>query len=117
MATEIATFAAPASGEGVTVACVDTDPVNASLSSLSSMNPERASIFAGKKVGPASAVHMTCRRLRPGVRTVAISLHLNWDIPMPRRRALTGDQLEDLFARHRASQAWHVRCDGAAVPR
>ena len=32
------------------VICVDTDPVNASLSSLSSMNPERVSIFAGKKV-------------------------------------------------------------------
>ena len=35
---------------GEPVICVDTDPVNASLSSLSSMNPERVSIFAGKKV-------------------------------------------------------------------
>jgi len=36
--------------KGEPVICVDTDPVNASLSSLSSMNPERVSIFAGKKV-------------------------------------------------------------------
>ena len=32
------------------VICVDTDPVNASLSSLSTMDPERVSIFQGKKV-------------------------------------------------------------------
>jgi hypothetical protein len=36
--------------KGEPVICADTDPVNASLSSLSSMNPERVSIFAGKKV-------------------------------------------------------------------
>lgn len=36
--------------KGEPVICVDTDPVNASLSSLSSMNPERVSIFAGKKI-------------------------------------------------------------------
>jgi hypothetical protein len=36
--------------KGEPVICVDTDPVNASLSSLSSMNPERVAIFAGKKV-------------------------------------------------------------------
>jgi hypothetical protein len=36
--------------KGEPVICVDTDPVNASLSSLSPMNPERVSIFAGKKV-------------------------------------------------------------------
>lgn len=37
-------------GKDEPVICVDTDPVNASLSSLSSMNPERVSIFEGKKV-------------------------------------------------------------------
>ncbi|MEA2772910.1 MAG: hypothetical protein QOD93_5872 [Acetobacteraceae bacterium] len=37
-------------GRGEPVTCIDTDPVNASLSSLSSMNPERVSIFQGKKV-------------------------------------------------------------------
>ena len=37
-------------GRGQRVICVDTDPVNASLSSLSSMNPERVTIFQGKKV-------------------------------------------------------------------
>ena len=37
-------------GKGEPVICVDTDPVNASLSSLSSMEPERVSIFQGKKV-------------------------------------------------------------------
>lgn len=36
------------------VICVDTDPVNASFSSLSAMNPERVSIFAGKKVDTRS---------------------------------------------------------------
>lgn len=36
--------------KGEPVICVDTDPVNASLSSLSTMNPERVSIFVGKKV-------------------------------------------------------------------
>jgi hypothetical protein len=40
--------------KGEPVICVDTDPVNASLSSLSSMNPERVSIFAGKKVDTRS---------------------------------------------------------------
>jgi hypothetical protein len=39
---------------GEPVICVDTDPVNASLSSLSAMNPERVSIFAGKKVDTRS---------------------------------------------------------------
>lgn len=39
---------------GEPVICVDTDPVNGSLSSLSSMNPERVSIFAGKKVDTRS---------------------------------------------------------------
>jgi hypothetical protein len=37
-------------GKGRPVICVDTDPVNASFSSLSSMDPERVSIFQGKKV-------------------------------------------------------------------
>jgi hypothetical protein len=37
-------------GKGEPVICVDTDPVNASLSSLSTMDPERVSIFQGKKV-------------------------------------------------------------------
>src|SRR4051794_4154208 len=36
--------------KGEPVSCIDTDPVNASLSSLSTMNPERVSVFAGKKV-------------------------------------------------------------------
>ncbi len=35
---------------GTRVICVDTDPVNASLSSLSSMGTERLTVFAGKKV-------------------------------------------------------------------
>jgi hypothetical protein len=39
---------------GEPVVCVDTDPVNASLSSLSPMSPERVSIFAGKKVDTRS---------------------------------------------------------------
>jgi CobQ/CobB/MinD/ParA nucleotide binding domain len=39
---------------GEPVICVDTDPVNASLSSLSSFNPERVSIFTGKKVDTRS---------------------------------------------------------------
>jgi hypothetical protein len=37
-------------GRGQPVTCVDTDPVNASLSSLSPMNAERVSIFQGKRV-------------------------------------------------------------------
>ena len=36
--------------KGEPVICVDTDPVNASLTSLSAMNAERISIFTGKKV-------------------------------------------------------------------
>jgi hypothetical protein len=36
------------------VICVDTDPVNASLSGLSPLNPERVSIFTGKKVDTRS---------------------------------------------------------------
>jgi hypothetical protein len=39
---------------GEPVICVDTDPVNASLSSLSSLSPERVSIFIGKKVDTRS---------------------------------------------------------------
>jgi hypothetical protein len=39
---------------GEPIVCIDTDPVNASLSSLSQMNPERVSIFAGKKVDTRS---------------------------------------------------------------
>jgi hypothetical protein len=36
--------------KGEPVICVDTDPVNASLTSLSAVNAERISIFTGKKV-------------------------------------------------------------------
>lgn len=39
---------------GEPVICVDTDPVNASLSSLSPITPERISIFSGKKVDTRS---------------------------------------------------------------
>ena len=39
---------------GEPVVCVDADPVNASFASLSPMNPERVSIFAGKKVDTRS---------------------------------------------------------------
>lgn len=35
---------------GAPVICVDTDPVNASLSGLSPLNTERLAVFAGKKV-------------------------------------------------------------------
>ncbi|MDA8253277.1 MAG: conjugal transfer protein TraL [Rhodospirillales bacterium] len=41
-------------GKGQPITCIDTDPVNASFSSLSPMNPERVSIFTGKKVDTAS---------------------------------------------------------------
>jgi len=36
--------------KGEPLICVDTDPVNASFSSLSTLDPERVSIFDGKKV-------------------------------------------------------------------
>ena len=41
-------------GKGQPITCIDTDPVNASFASLSPTNPERVSIFAGKKVDTAS---------------------------------------------------------------
>jgi CobQ/CobB/MinD/ParA nucleotide binding domain len=49
-------------GRNEPVICVDTDPVNASLSSLSPMNPERVSIYEGKKVD-TRALDMFVERL------------------------------------------------------
>jgi hypothetical protein len=51
--------------KGEPVICVDTDPVNASLSSLSTMDPERVSIFEGKKVD-TRALDLFVERLLSG---------------------------------------------------
>lgn len=49
--------------KGEPVICVDTDPVNASLSNLSALNTEQVSIFAGKKVDTRSLDLFTERLL------------------------------------------------------
>ncbi len=54
--------------KGEPVICVDTDPVNASLSSLSTMDPERVSIFEGKKVDTRALDLFVERLLSAGTR-------------------------------------------------